>query len=145
MPEFKQNRGYQMKGTDLYDKVQKPNGNGFYMKKKGDTDPKKVKQDAKDSTHKGTSKDKQEAADFRAKTAQEKADRTEKHAQKLEKFQKRHEAAGGKWKSGKAPDQHRRRANIEADQAKKAKEEAERLARLSKGSGKPGPYEGGRY
>ena len=41
MPEFKQNRGYKMKGTDLYDKVQKPNGNGFYMKKKGDTEPKK--------------------------------------------------------------------------------------------------------
>ena len=41
MPEFKQNRGYQMKGTDLYDKVQKPNGNGFYMKKKGDTEPEK--------------------------------------------------------------------------------------------------------
>mgnify|MGYP003655134173 CR=1 FL=1 len=36
MPEFKQNRGYKMKGTALYDKVQRPSGNGFYMKKKGD-------------------------------------------------------------------------------------------------------------
>ena len=131
MPEFKQNRGYKMKGTDLYDKVQKPNGNGFYMKKKGDTDPKKVKQDAKEveSTHKGTSEHEQEGHDWRAGYYDDRAKKYEKMAEK---------SAGT---GGEFSQRTQSRANIERETADKYKEEAERKARLSKGSGKAGPYE----